>query len=102
MATPLYFVENDFGKIGRSFVELDRDTNSRAAVVALIVSGELNPIKILEVIEDENSCRDVTEDVAWEVAAIWSSVGEPLSFAQQDFIEQTIGVVAAKSFVRAA
>lgn len=53
--TPLYFVENNFGKLGREFVECDRDKNSRAEVVRLIRNGSLSPVKILEVMEP---CED--------------------------------------------
>jgi hypothetical protein len=44
----------------------------------------------------------VTEDIAWEVSAVWSRDGEPLSDWQQDFIEQIIGLEAARAFPRAA
>ncbi|RTL52916.1 MAG: hypothetical protein EKK40_07145 [Bradyrhizobiaceae bacterium] len=99
----LYFVENDFGpRLGRAFVELDRDTNSRQSVINQIVSGELTPVKILEVIEDENSCRDVTEDIAWEVCHALSREPDPITYQQRDFLEQVLGIEVANTFMAAA
>jgi hypothetical protein len=67
----LYFVETTFNNVrGRAFIECDRDTNSRAHIIGLIRTGEVNPVKILEVIEDEGTCRDVTADILAECDAI--------------------------------
>lgn len=67
----LYFVETIFKNArGRAFIECDRDTNSRAHIIGLIRMGEVNPVKILEVIEDEGTCRDVTADILAECDAI--------------------------------
>lgn len=63
---PLFFVENDFGPLGRGFIECDRDTNSRAEIVRLIRSGGIQPVKILEIDEDSGSCRDVTDELVAE------------------------------------
>lgn len=62
MAHPLYFVETEHSGIGRWFIELDRDTNSRDNVIRMIRSGEV-VIKVLEIVEDEGSCRDVTAEL---------------------------------------
>jgi len=65
---PLYFVECDYGKRGQEFWPTQRNTSSRAQVVADILKGEIGGvIKVLEVFEDEGTCRDITEDVALEV-----------------------------------
>ncbi len=70
MTHPLYLIEANFGRYGKSFIETDRDVNSRAHVIELIRSGEVNPIKVIEVCEDEGTVRDVTEDILTEVAAL--------------------------------
>lgn len=68
---PLYFVETTFKNIrGRAFIECDRDTNSKAHIIGLIRTGEVSPVKILEIFEDEGTCRDVTEDILAECDAI--------------------------------
>ena len=75
----------------------------RATVIKDIAGGQYEDlIQVIELNPVEGTCRDVTEDIAWEVSAIWSANGEPLSDWQQDFIEQTIGLEAARSFPRAA
>lgn len=66
MPLPLYFIENDYGRLGRAFVETDRDDNSRADVIHQIRSGGIHPVKILEIDEDAGSCRDVTEEIMAE------------------------------------
>lgn len=65
---PLYFIECSFGKRSRAFLECDRDRSSRRQVVDDIVSGEVeNVLTVLEVFQDEGSCRDITSDIAEEV-----------------------------------
>lgn len=60
----LYFVEASHGHFGNAFGELDRDRNSRQQVIDDIRDGQLeNVIKVLEVCEDEGTCRDVTEEI---------------------------------------
>lgn len=66
---PLYFVENDFGRLGREFIECDRDKNSRAEVVRLIRVGGISPVKILEVDEQAGTCRDCTDELVAEAEA---------------------------------
>jgi hypothetical protein len=68
MPLPLYFVENDHGRLGREFMALDRDDNSRADIVRQIRSGGIHPVKILEIDEDAGSCRDVTDELMAEAA----------------------------------
>ena len=69
MTSPLYLIEASFGRLGRAFIETDRDANSRAHVIGLIRSGEVKPVKVIEIVEDEGTCRDVTEDILAEAAA---------------------------------
>lgn len=67
---PLYLIEVDYGRSGRSFVEFDRDTNSRASIIKDIADGQYDRgeiVTILEIFEDEGTCRNITEDIANEV-----------------------------------
>lgn len=97
MKNPLYFIEVDYGKkIGRSFRELDRDQTSQAQVVADIISGEVeNVLCVLEVFEDEKSCRNITEDIAREVADQLHSRGDGCPEHLRDWIDQWLGVSTA-------
>ena len=74
MTAPLYFLETKTSKLGRWFIECDRDSNSRAHVIGLIRSGEVDPVKVLEVCEDEGTVRDVTDEI--KAAAIESAFAE--------------------------
>jgi hypothetical protein len=68
--SPLYFIEVRSPRIrGPWFLEVDRDSNSRAHVIGLITSGDVEPVKIIEVNEDEGRVRDVTDEILTEVSA---------------------------------
>lgn len=64
---PLYFAETSYGKLGIEFQALDRDINSRAEIVRQIRGGA-DVIKVLEVDEQDGTCRDVTDDILAEAA----------------------------------
>lgn len=85
MSSPLYFVECEAfiqGRLARFFIELDRDSNSAGAVRCMI-RNDPTVIKVLEVCEDEGTCRDVTEDMRREALA--GIVPEP----REPFDQQT-------------
>ena len=88
---------------GEYLPEQNVSSLDRATVVKDVADGQYEDlIQVIELNPVEGTCRDVTEDIAWEVSALWSRDGEPLSDWQRDFIEQTIGLEAARSFPRAA
>lgn len=91
-ATPLYLVEINLGKLGNVFPEIDRLTNSRANIIDSILAGEWNVIRILEVNEDEGTCRDVSEDIAREICdAVMDGAEMPTGDAFE-FCEDNLGV----------
>ena len=68
---PLYFAEVNYGRLGPAFRETDRDLNSREEIVNLIRSREIDPVRVLEVIEpcDEypnGRVTDVTDELVAE------------------------------------
>lgn len=68
MPKPIYFIETTSPRIrGAWFIETDRYQNSRAHVIGLICSGEVDPVKVLEIDEDAGTVRDVTADILDEV-----------------------------------
>jgi len=102
-ACPLYFVEADFGRHGLAFVETDRDKNSRRQVIEDIAQGQIeNVIQVLEIVEDEGSCRDVTEDIAGEVRDFLSSENNGVRGALRDWIDQWCGPSTADQLNAAA
>lgn len=62
----LYFVEHKGLGAAKYFLEIDRDSNSRQAVIDMIRSGEVDPVKVLEVCEDEGTVRDITGEIVVE------------------------------------
>ena len=102
-ACPLYFVEADFGRHGRAFVETDRDKNSRRRVIEDIAQGQIeNVIQVLEIVEDEGSCRDVTEDIACEVRDFLCSENNGVRGALRDWIDHWCGPSTADQLNAAA
>ncbi len=82
----LYFVECDFGRIGRSFVEIDRDRNSRQSVIDDIASGEYRDVlTVLEMNPVEGRCRDVTDEIFGEVsfAVAMRAIDEAMNYDPQ-------------------
>ena len=88
---PLYFVEANFGKLGTAFVETDRLTNSRANVINNIMSGEWNVVRVLEVNEDEGTCRDVSEDLAREICDLVVDSADMPTGDAYEFCEDNLG-----------
>ena len=69
MPKPLYLVECSYGRLGNAFRETDRDTNSLAGILELIRSGEIKPVKILEIDEEMNRVEDITAEVMANVTS---------------------------------
>jgi len=65
-AHPLYLAECSYGRYGRAFRETDRDANSREEIVALIRSGEIDIVKVIEIDEVAGTCSDVTDEIVSE------------------------------------
>ena len=99
----LYFVEADFGRHGRAFVETDRDKNSRRQVVEDIAQGQLEDVtQVLEIVEDEGSCRDVTEDIACDVRDFLGKENNGVRGALRDWIDHWCGPSTADQLNAAA
>jgi hypothetical protein len=61
----VYLVLNDFGELGRAYVETDEAEADEGAVVSKIIKGEYsNPVRVVAFNAVEGWSRDVTEDIA--------------------------------------
>jgi hypothetical protein len=61
----VYIVLNDFGELGRAYVETDEATADEQTVVNNISDGEYsNPARVVAFNTAEGWSRDVTEDIA--------------------------------------
>ena len=64
----VYIVLNDYGSLGRAFVETDAAKADEATVIENILTGEYScPLSVVAFNTVEGWARDVTEDIAREV-----------------------------------
>jgi hypothetical protein len=95
---PLYLVLCG-KKIEEYAPERNVEDMTRAGTVKDIADGQFeNLTRVLEI----GTGADVTADLAREVMTIWARSGEPLTYAQYEFVELNVGTRAARSFLRAA
>ena len=89
----IYLVLNDFGRLGRAYVETDEAQADEASIVENILSGQYSqPLRVVAFNTAEGWARDVTEDIAR--AALTKAQRERRSIARaaQEFLERTLGV----------
>ncbi len=64
----VYIVLNDYGSLGRAYVETDAAKADEATVIENILTGEYScPLSVVAFNTVEGWARDVTEDIAREV-----------------------------------
>jgi hypothetical protein len=64
----VYLVVNDFGSLGRAFVETDIAEADRETVIRNFLSGQYsNALRVVAFNTAEGWSRDVSEDIAGEV-----------------------------------
>ena len=82
----VHLVLNDFGKLGRSYLETDEEL-ADATVVDFMLQGQYSkPVRVVAFNTSEGWSRDVSEDVAWEVLRRASSECRKLPDATYDFV----------------
>jgi hypothetical protein len=88
----VYIVLNDFGKLGRAYVETDETEADEWTIVSKIIDGEYsNPARVVAFNIAEGWSRDVTEAIAEAVAERGRSENH-FGKAAKEFIERTLGV----------
>jgi hypothetical protein len=86
-------VLNDFGQLGRAYVETDEAATDEQTVVNNISSGEYsNPVRVVAFNTVEGWSRDVTEDIAGTVLERGEREGH-LSEPAKKFVECVLGAV---------
>jgi hypothetical protein len=64
----VYLVLNDFGKLGRSYLETGEDEADLETIISGMLEGQYsNPIDVFAFNAAEEWARDVSEDVAEEI-----------------------------------
>jgi hypothetical protein len=87
----IHIVLNDFGELGRAFLETDEAEADEWTIVSNIISGEYsNPVRVVAFNIAEGWSRDVTEDIAQAVIERGRSENH-FSEVGKEFVERTLG-----------
>ncbi len=96
MGIPVYIIETDHGHLGTQLTGYREDTRS-SAIEGVAGSISTPVVRVLEIIEDENSCRDVTEDFAREIRdKVESGEIEECPWELAEWIHKQLGVHSLK------
>ena len=86
----VYIVLNDFGELGRAYVETDEAAADEQTVVANISSGEYsNPVRVVAFNTAEGWSRDVTEDIVHALLEREAREGD-LSESAKKFVQRVL------------
>jgi hypothetical protein len=89
-----HIVLNDFGQLGRAYVETDEAEADEATIVENILGGQYScPLRVVALNTAEGWARDVTEDIAWAVLNL-ARENRSIGKSAQEFLERTLGVHA--------
>jgi hypothetical protein len=82
----VHIVLNDFGPLGRAYVETDEAEADGATIIESILGGEYShPVRVIAFNTAEGWARDVTEDITRAVLSKAQSEHRPISIVVQEF-----------------
>ena len=85
----VYLVVNDFGSLGRAFIETDLAEADRETVIRNFLSGQYsNALRVIAFNTAERWSRDVSEDIAGEVVDRAFDADDTLSVSTKRFIDR--------------
>jgi hypothetical protein len=88
----VYLVADDFGKLGRAWVESDYETTDLETVIQDLLSGQFtNPFRVIAFNTAERWSEDVSEDVAQELRRRCDLQMRDVPFYLQDFTDRQEG-----------
>ncbi len=88
----VHLVLDDFGKLGRSYLETDEDKADLETVVRNMLAGEYrSPLRVVAFNTGEFWSRDVSQDVAWEVIKRAVETATRLPEATHNFVAAHLG-----------
>ena len=91
----VHIVLNDFGPLGRAYVETDEAEADEATMVENILSGQYShPVRVVALNTPEGWARDVTEDIARVVLSKVRSEHRSIGIAAREFLVRVLGVDA--------
>ncbi len=87
----VYLVVNDFGKLGKAYVETDTAEADRETVIRNFLSGQYsNALRVVAFNTAEGWSRDVSEDIANEVLERAFDADENFSEDTKRFIDRYV------------
>jgi hypothetical protein len=87
----VHIVLNDFGKLGRAYVETDEAEADEWTIVSNICKGECsNAVRVVAFNVAEGWSRDVTEDIAQAVVDLCRRENH-FSESAREFVQRTLG-----------
>jgi hypothetical protein len=90
----IHMVLNDFGPLGRAYVEIGEAEADETTIIENILSGEYSrPLRVVAFNTAEGWSRDVTEDIARAVLNR-SDERRSIGTVAREFLERTLGVDA--------
>lgn len=90
----VHIVLNDFGPLGRAYVETDEAEADETTIVENILSGQYShPVRVVVFNAAEGWARDVTEDIAQAVLSK-ANEGHSIGIVAQEFLVRVLGVDA--------
>lgn len=85
----VYLVLDDFGRLGRSWRETDEESSNRIALIQDLLEGQYNnPVRVIAFNTAEGWSRDVSEEIADEIAHACSDSDKGIPEALEDFTER--------------
>ena len=91
----IHIVLNDFGPLGRAYVETDETKADEATVVENILTGQYShPLRVIAFKMAEGWTDDVTEDIAIAVLSRARSDHRLIGKVAKDFVESALGADA--------
>ena len=86
-----YLVLDDFGRIGRAYVQADEESSDRGSVIRRLIEGQYRKHdQNVAFNTSEGWSRDVSEDIAREIIERSERMGEELSPALTEWVEYQI------------
>ena len=88
----VHLILDDFGELGRAYLETDEEEADRETVVRNLLAGKYRkPVRIIAFNTAEFWSRDVSEDIAWEVVHRAAASGSRLPDSTHSFVVRYLG-----------
>ena len=89
----VHIVLNDFGPLGRAYIETDEAEADEATIIENILTGQYShPVRVIAFNTTEGWARDVTENIARAVLSKAQSEHRSIPIVAQEFLVRTLGV----------